>query len=110
MSYQSRNAAANSPVILVIGFSERQWTGLNLPFDLSLLGAPGCSLYISVDRTLPAMSDQAGQATARLRIPDDTGLIGRTYYSQFVAIDPSANLLGLTTSNAMIATIGNHLP
>ena len=110
MSYGSSNAAPNSPVVLVIGFSRRQWTGLSLPFDLSMIGAPDCTLYTSLNRTLPAMSDQAGRATVRLPIPDDTSLIGQTYYSQFVAIDPSANLLGLTTSNAMVATIGNRLP
>jgi len=110
MIYLSQNAAPNSPVALLLGFSSSQWGSLKLPLDLASIAAPGCMLYSSVQRSFLGQSDASGNAVIQLPIPDDTGLIGFTYYSQFVAIDPSANFLGLTMSNAMVSTIGNPLP
>jgi len=106
--YESLDASPHSPLLLILGFSAGSWGNLVLPLDLSSLGAPGCTLYTSVARSYATTSDAAGNANVSIPIPDDPGLVGFTFYTQFVALDSTANFLGLTLSDTIAATIGDR--
>ncbi|MHC5064109.1 MAG: hypothetical protein ACYTG5_09055 [Planctomycetota bacterium] len=107
ITFRSHDGSPASPTVLVLGFSASSWGSVSLPFDLSAFSAPGCLLYSSVQRTYSSQSDDQGVAESLVGIPNDQTLVGFTFYTQFVTLDPSSNLLGLTTSNAHAATIGN---
>ena len=80
------------------GVSNTNLGGLPLPFDLSVLGMNGCTLYTSLDVTLP-MTNLFGRARATVPIP-----LGRQpglrFYNQAIVVDPGANAAGLVLSNA----------
>jgi hypothetical protein len=48
----------------------------------------------------------AGIATSTLAIPNLAGLIGAEFHQQAIVLDPAANALGLTVSNAERLRIG----
>lgn len=91
---------------LMIGFSRTSLGGVPLPIDLSLIGAPGCSLLVSQDATIPTRVGGSGIATVSLYIPDQASLVGASYFTQFAVVDPGANALGLTFSNGIDTMIG----
>src|SRR5262249_46087149 len=52
---------ANGLAAISIGFSDRQWSGQPLPFDLGALGMTGCALHASPD-CLFVLAIAAGRA------------------------------------------------
>ncbi|MCB9872310.1 MAG: hypothetical protein H6836_05240 [Planctomycetes bacterium] len=98
---------ASAPVIGSYGASRKAWGGHSLPLSLDVLGMPGCQLLISADLTTP-IPDRPTPTSARwtTQIPLDPNLLGRSFYQQVLVLDPSANALGVTLSNASQATIG----
>jgi hypothetical protein len=78
-----------------------------LPVDLTPFGAPGCAARVSVDLAFP-LSNNAGAATWSFPIPAWSSLVGSHFYQQALVLDPGANLLQLTTSNAGDGTIGTR--
>lgn len=46
------------------------------------------------------------ELTWTVQIPDDTALVGASFYNQAVVLDPSANPAGFVLSDAGRATIG----
>ncbi len=76
-----------------------------LPFDLTAIGMSGCTLYTSLDLTVP-MVNQGGSATWTLPVPNVPALAGAKFYDQAVVFDPLANPAGLITSNAQSGTVG----
>lgn len=100
------NARPALPALLLLGASNTQWGGIPLPFDLGLIGAPGCSLLVSTDIQLLTVTDPNGAAALRLALPTSRRFIGGTLYFQWVVVDPTANLAGLLTSRGLAATVG----
>lgn len=96
-------APANSLVGLFVGFSDRKWVsaGLPLPQKLHAWGARGCVLWASPDLTFTAMTDNAGNATFPIQIPNSPAYNGRKLYAQAFIPQPGANPLGITFTNAL---------
>ncbi len=96
---------ALSPLALVIGASRTSWFGLPLPLDLGSVGAPGCALLVALDATANTTGMAGGTAQIPLSIPDDMSLGGVTLHLQWVVVDPPANPLGMTVSDALAVTV-----
>lgn len=102
------NAIPNGSAVLAVGFSDLVWNRppmIPLPFDLTGVGAPGNTLYVSVDYQFPAVADAAGNVSVLLNIPPHPGLVGQTLFFQWYCIDPLANAHGATTSNAASSVV-----
>jgi hypothetical protein len=92
---------------LIFGLSNKTYNSIPLPYDLTAIGAPGNSLYTSMDLLLPfPMSAQGSQWNARFTapIPNDKMLSGLTFYAQSYYGDANANAAGLVASNALALT------
>jgi hypothetical protein len=101
-------ATGGLPAILTLGTRNTSFQGITLPFDLTPVGAPGCSLYNNwiapvVGVTAPGPN---GRATFPIPIPDDPALGYTTHYSQFLFLSPGANALGAFTSQGKANTLG----
>ena len=88
--------------LLLFGLSNTNSSGLPLPFDLGIAGAPGCSLLASID-DIQATNNVLGTAVWSLAVPT---LPGASFYVQSVAFEASANSLGVVLSNAGHGTLG----
>lgn len=96
----------STPCFMVLGGSKTLWGSTPLPLDLGFLQMPGCSLLASLDLTVPFTANPLGAATWTLLVPNQTNLVGGTVYLQTLALDPAANLRGITVSNASQETVG----
>ena len=109
-TYLVNGCRINSSTSLRLGLSNTSWLGIPLPFDLgSINWAPGCSVYASSDLGMGwAWTGTNGSALQLLPIPDDVALVGGRIYTQFWCLDPSANNIGITFSNAVETLIGGY--
>lgn len=103
---QLHHAAESAPAVLFYGFSDTQWLGLTLPFDLTLIGANGCRLYCSGDLQRPLRTDPCGFASSDVDIPNDSGLLGAVFFNQWLILDFGVNPFGLVTTHAGRGVIG----
>ena len=98
------------PGFMIIGSNDKTYGGINLPFDLTPLGAPGCKLYIDVVTTFASFTDpqsSTGYIFFRMGcIPNDKIFEGAKFYCQQLVLDPSYNALGVRMSPYRIYTIG----
>lgn len=90
---------------LILGASRDSWNGLLLPFDLSPIGMPGCTLRTSFDTKVDGTS-VAGIARFQIAIPLSLNLVGLPLFSQGLIYVPNANLLQFLVSNAGESRIG----
>lgn len=102
-----QNVPATAPCVGLIGVSRQSWQAFSLPIDLSVVGAPGCSAFVSVEAVFQ-LANVGGSATWPLPIPWAAALLGARFYQQALVLDPSANALGATVSNAAEAVIGDR--
>lgn len=105
---QAGGSTSRSRTSFFAGKSGTNWSGLPLPYPLDSLGAPGCTLYASLDWELPKLSEVPHYATAAISAPFDPALIGQHIWVQGVRLDPSFNPLGVITTNALRMTIQPH--
>jgi hypothetical protein len=103
---QLHGARAAAPAALWLGFSDMLWLGVPLPLDLHAFGAPGCPVLISWDSPRSMTTSASGTAQVSLSIPADHGLLGVRVMTQALVVDPPANALGVTVSNAGRIVIG----
>ena len=95
------DAPPGTLVTLVLGTMESgRWSGVDLPFDLAPLGAPGC--FIATDPMASFFQTTAGDGTASFTfaIPNVPWAIGSWLRFQAGAMLASANALGVVTSQA----------
>jgi hypothetical protein len=94
-----------SGAAISIGFSDVQWNGNPLPWDLGTIGMTGCTLHVSPDFVsfAPVV---AGRATLAWQLPNAPGLIGTRFFDQGFALDPGINPLGAIVSNAGAGIVG----
>jgi len=104
-SVELTGARQNAPAFLMFGTSNTAYGPAALPFGLAGIGAPGCTLYTSVDIALPILTDMSGAASVLLPVPNNTWLVDMWLYSQF-AIADSWNGLGLVFSDSGAFRIG----
>ncbi len=90
---------------LVTGWSNQRAGAFLLPVGLATFGMPGCHARVSTDLIVP-VAGASNTATFTLPVPQNSALLGATLYQQGFAIDPAANVAGLTASNAVRVTIG----
>lgn len=100
------SAANQGPTFLMIGLSDLQWLGIQLPLDLGLLGATGCSLYVSQEVLVGPLTPVGGAASFALPIPAGGFLVGARAHLQYANLSPGANPLSLVTSGYLDLTIG----
>ena len=106
MTVNLTDARPNATALFAFGVSDTNWGALNLPFDLSLLNAPGCSIYASAEFLFFQTTTPMGTQEFKLTIPNDPTLSGFNFYNQYVVDDPSANGFGAAFTNGGKATIG----
>lgn len=97
------NLSLTTTPFLLIGLDKTAWGGGSLPFDLGLIGLPGCQLLTSSEIGLP-LTNQVGTAQWSLAIPLDARLHGATFHNQGFVLDAAMRPLGV--SNGGTATIG----
>ncbi len=98
---------ANIPCVLFLGTDDKKWGLLNLPFDLSPLGAQGCKIYVNMVQAYVSKTDMNGRADFLLgAVPPDPGLQGQVFYNQQFAFDPGFNSLGMAATWGRKYTIG----
>ena len=97
---------------LMFGVSRTTWGSIPLPLDLSLLGATGNNLYVSMDLVLPYNTGRGGRGgtgtSSRFRttVPAQTP-IGLTFYAQAYYLDANANTAGLVTTRGLSIVIAS---
>jgi hypothetical protein len=98
--------APSSAAFLLTGFSRTAMGPIPLPFDLGVLGAPGCRWLGSAEIVQGTAVDPAGRATIEFVVPGDPLLLGLEFFQQWAVIDPGANALGLSFSQGGHGVIG----
>lgn len=95
------------PMVMLLGASNTRYQQFTLPVDMTVFGAPRCSLRVSPDVLLPVPSNVAtGTTRMTFPVPNQRSLIGHTLFHQGVSVDARANTLGAMFSNGVEALIG----
>jgi glucose/arabinose dehydrogenase len=82
----------------MLGTSKTSWNTLPLPFDLAVIGMPGCQALIApLDSAVLAHTGTV--ATWPLVIPLAPNLIGVDFYAQALVLDAGWNPLGAVVTN-----------
>ncbi|MEI6130555.1 MAG: sulfatase-like hydrolase/transferase [Planctomycetota bacterium] len=99
------NQNTSAPFIFTsLGFSDQLHGAMQLPFDLTSVGMPTCSLYASVDAFI-WMESLNGYGV--LPLPNAQHLIGIQMYLQSFAYDFGVNAANLLTSHGLRCVLGN---
>lgn len=96
----------NDVALMAIGFSRTTSSFGPLPFDMAVLGAPGCFGHVSLDITELVLGS-FGAAHWGMPVPNVAGLIGVPFYVQGFPLDPAANAFGVIASEALAGIVGN---
>lgn len=104
MTTQFTNLPQNA-AFFIFGWSNTTSTFGALPVDLTNFGAPGCFGRVSLDVTRLLLG-VGGTATYNLSIPSHPSFLGAPFFTQCLALDPTANALGAVTSDAVAGVIG----
>jgi len=91
--------------ILTIGFSDTMAGSTPLPLSLAPYGMPGCDLLVSPDAIL-LVTGANQTASWQLPIPFAAAFVDFDLFVQALALDPTANAAGATTSNGVRYRIG----
>jgi hypothetical protein len=104
------------PAFGVVATSKTQWGPLNLPFDLSPLGATGCKLYVGPWLFLMTGKVTVPAPTAMHNIdlflptPSDPNLLGAKFYGQAGVVNLSANPLGIELTQGEECNMATNMP
>jgi hypothetical protein len=90
------------------GLRNDSWAGLQLPYSLAALGAPGCSLYISFDWEWPSFWPSNAATMYDLTLPNDPSIVGKMVYLQGVRFDLALNPLGFATTQGWQAVVNPY--
>lgn len=99
---QATNLPWTGLAFLFLGLSNTSYSGTPLPANLGFLGAPACNLLCSGDEVY-ILPNALGSTSWSFTVPPYPGL---SFYNQVLPLDPTANNLGLTLSNAARGVIG----
>lgn len=98
-AFNVRNTPASAPVALILAAAA-------FPVPVPLPGAPSCLIYNNPLLTLGAQALGSGEASVPLPVPNNSSLGGGAILAQFAVLDPTANQLGITTSNSGRGVVG----
>lgn len=88
-----------------VGFSNQTFGGAPLPAPLDVIGATGCTLYVSIDQEF-VLTNQSGTAAWNIPVPFDLSLIGLDAYVQGAVLVPGFNAANLVVANAGHVVVG----
>ena len=101
----SDNHAAGVPGLILVGLSSQQTAGVPLPIDVDpIFGTQGCSLYVSLDVSVLAVTSASGPATLDTSFPILPGWSGYSLLIQHATLDPVPG--GLSLSDAVAVQFG----
>ena len=86
VTVNASNVADGVPAFLMIGTSNTNWGGRDLPFSVSMFGLGGCDVLISPDLIVPTFTTSIGTkayASLTFPIPNVPSLTGITRYAQW---------------------------
>ncbi len=109
LSVQLQNGLPSARAVLNLSLQKQNWLGFPTPFDLTVVGAPGCTIHAPGEVQLWFFLDNQGDLLIQLNMPNDPVSVGLLVYQQFGVLDPAANAFGLAMSNALATTIGGDL-
>lgn len=93
--------------VVAFGLSSTAWSGAPLPLDLGVVGAPSCSLLVSLDVSLPMLLS-GGQGSVTWTLPNAPAAVGSRFYAQGVVLDPTSPLpLQIDATGGRELVIGN---
>lgn len=93
--------------VLAFGLSNTAWSGAPLPLDLGVVGAPTCSLLVSLDVSLPMLLSN-GEGSVTWTLPNVPAAVGASFYTQGVVLDPTSPLpLQLDATGGRAFVIGS---
>ncbi|MFN3239955.1 MAG: hypothetical protein ACE37K_00410 [Planctomycetota bacterium] len=97
LNLDANNLGTSIGAVWVLGLSDQVFNGLPLPFDLALIGLPGCGLLASADLIDVSLAT-GGVASYSVPLPAQVSLVGQSVYCQGLAftIGPGAVFLGAT--------------
>lgn len=100
----------NTIVVPMLGQSDTSAFGgtIPLPFDLGLIGAPGCFVRVDPLVTIAVLADGAGTAFFDFPLVPNLNARGFTVYVQCLCLDPPLNAAGLSVSNDMRLIVGDR--
>jgi hypothetical protein len=96
-----------SLAVMATGFSNTRFGPVTLPFDLTPLGMPGCSLLTSVVLTQVA-TGTGNAATWSISVPNDSSILGASFFNQAFVPSPSTNPAGLVVTNGGRGRLGGY--
>lgn len=99
------NLPAPEMAIAIFGLSNTTSAFGPLPLSLSSFGAPGCSARVSAEATVFLLGS-GNAASLVMGTPNDPGLMGFSYFTQALVLDPQANAMGASISDAAQAVVG----
>ena len=91
--------------VMALGAGDVAFGPLPLPFELALIGAPGCWLAQDSLVTLGFSSSSQGLATVGLQVPGNPALAGVPLYFQSIVVTPGANGANLLLTNGIAAIL-----
>jgi len=80
---------------------------VNPGVDLGVIGAPNCRAYITLPEGFSNFQIGGPTASTVLSIPNDPFFVGQSFYSQAIALDPTANAAGIISSGAVSCVMGS---
>ncbi|MBK8100692.1 MAG: hypothetical protein IPK26_26695 [Planctomycetes bacterium] len=105
---QVQSLPAGSPLtFMVTGFSSTNWGAFALPLNLAVFGMQGCTLFVEIGVSVP-IAAASGVATWTLPIPNQTALLGVSFFNQAATFAPGANAAGVIVSNAAAGVVGGR--
>ena len=97
ITYTTTNITASSILsALVVSFG-----GFDPGVSLTALGAPGCSQFVDLSLGNTSVYFGFPTVTSLLTIPNNSSFAGMILYNQSIALDLSANALGILASNGV---------
>lgn len=97
-----------APAFGMMGTTTGAFGGSPIPLDLVGLGAPGCTLFVAPFDAWLLPRAANGGVVWRLRVPEESALVGAEFGAQGLSFDFLANPLGVVLTNGIHATIGRR--
>jgi hypothetical protein len=98
------NAPPNGIAIAAYGFDNEP----PFPVNLTPFGATGCVQYFPLVLLEPVLTNGLGIGQHALPLSSSPSVVGNIILGQYFVLDPGANALGITASNAHDAVAAPH--
>ena len=89
------NAGGTAGAFWALGFSDQFANGIPLPFDLGIIGLPGCDLLTGAD-ILEVSTVTGGTTSVTVPIPNLPTLVGQSLFTQALLFEQGVLFVGTT--------------